>query len=173
MNRSHLLVLLFVWIIGVVLGLNYEVVFPNLNETSVFNTKLEMKPVFGMEPNAWGFFINNLLVGMVIVISGWLTAGSLSCIISFWNAFIMGVLVNSATAMGLTYSLIAHKIIWHGSFEIVGLIIFGAIGLKGFNIMQAILSNKPLVLSVRNILGYSALATMLLFIAAIIENNVI
>jgi len=173
MNRSYLFVLFFVWIVGVLLGLNYESVFPSLNDTSVFNAKLEMKPVFGMQPNAWGFFINNLMVGMVIVVSGWLSAGSLSCIISFWNAFIMGVLLNSAKAMGLTYSLIAHKIIWHGSFEIIGLIIFGAIGLKGFHIIQTILSEKPLRIPFRKIFSHAVLATTLLFIAAIIENIVI
>jgi hypothetical protein len=66
MNRSYLFVLFFVWIVGVLLGLNYESVFPSLNETSVLSTKLEMKPIFGLQPTVWGFFINNLVVGLLV-----------------------------------------------------------------------------------------------------------
>jgi|GEM_PF-6668731 uncharacterized membrane protein SpoIIM required for sporulation len=173
MNRSYLFVLFFVWIVGVLLGLNYESVFPSLNETSVLSTKLEMKPIFGLQPTVWGFFINNLVVGLLMIVSGWLSAGSLSCIISFWNAFIMGVLINSVISLGYSYTIIAHKVIWHGSIEILALIMFGAIGLKGFHFLQTTFTCKPLKIYPRKILIQTVFATALLFVAAIIESNVI
>lgn len=173
MSRSHLFVLLVIWVLGIFIGWNYESFLPYLTERGAINAQFEMKPMLGMQPNVVGLFINNLLVGSMLVLSGWLSAGSLSCIISLWNAFLIGMLLKTAATLGISKLLILNKIIWHGSLEIVGLIIFGAIGLQGFTVINAILNNKPITFPFKEIRKYAFIATTILFAAAVVEDLVI
>lgn len=172
MERSHLFVMLMLWQIGIILGYRFEGMFPNLAKANTL-TLFELKPLFGLSPSIMGFFINNLAVGIVISISGLLSAGSLSCIISFWNAYMMGFLLKVAIILEFSFNTIFHKVFWHGVFEITGLIVFGTIGLKGFSFMQAFFFNKPFEISSEKMLVNVVFATVVLFIAAVIENMII
>lgn len=172
MQRSHLLFLFFVWLGGAFVGFNNEFIFPHLLAYSGTDP-LVLHPILGLNPSIVGFFLNNLVVGIIMTVSGWLTAGILSCVISFWNAFLIGVLLKAAVVMGISYDVIFNKIAWHGSFEILGLLIFGAMGLKGLNLVQSLLFNKPFESPFKKLLSSALLGTSLLFIAALIEITVI
>jgi uncharacterized membrane protein SpoIIM required for sporulation len=172
MQRSHLLILFFVWLGGVFVGFYNELIFPHLLAYGQTNN-LVLHPILGLKPSIFGFFLNNLVVGIIMTVSGWLTAGVLSCVISFWNAFLIGVILKAAIVMGIGYDVIFQKIAWHGSFEILGLLIFGAMGLKGLNLVRAFLFNTPFESQFKKLLCSALLGTGLLFIAALIENTVI
>lgn len=173
MNRSHFCIVLTIWLAGMLLGF----LFQDANQVLLFTKTLpldfEMKPMFGLPTNFLGLFVNNLIVGLIIIVSGWLSAGSFACIISFWNAFIVGFLINAAQHVQIDNSIIINKIIWHGSLEILALIIFGAVGLRGYKITLAMMGSNSLDLQYKQTISQVIFSTSLLLIAAIIESNII
>jgi uncharacterized membrane protein SpoIIM required for sporulation len=112
-------------------------------------------------------FFNNLLVGILISVLGFITGGLLSALILFWNGIIVGELLKSYTINGSVIPFF----IYHGVFEITAFLCFGIIGMKGLDFYVNLFKYNILkVYFPKNLFLYSTIA---LFIGAIIETLLI
>lgn len=109
-------------------------------------------------------FINNFLVSLFISLGGYLTCGILSIVIIFWNAFLIGCLINTIPARSENpFSLF----VFHGIFEFLGFCFSGMVGMYGIDFYRNIFSNNCLKFNVN--IRYQCVSIILLFIAGVVE----
>lgn len=120
------------------------------------------------------YYFNHNFVSFLILISG-LVLFSLT---TLWGQFLNGIMLGAIFAgvsAAKTIQEATASIIFHGIFEILAIIISGAIGLYPCYIIYEILGNAErinLKEHIKKILGMILLAVTLLFVASILEATV-
>ncbi len=112
-------------------------------------------------------FFNNLFVGAILSIFGFLSGGLATILVLFWNGYLLGIVyVLALRILHIEDILYFSK---HIPFEIIGLILFSKIGLKGFLFFKEVLLYKKVNRLMIPEINQFILPISLLFIASIIE----
>jgi len=114
-------------------------------------------------------FLNNLYVGLILVIGGYFTFGLLPWLILFWNGFILSIAIKQVSLL-MYDEFLLYSFLIHGPIEIFAFILFSDIGLNGFRILKNILRKGNNIMIYPNFYQLS-LAILLLGISAIIEGS--
>jgi uncharacterized membrane protein SpoIIM required for sporulation len=112
-------------------------------------------------------FFNNLLVGMLIAVGGFLTGGLVGIMILFWNGVMVGGLLKSHQII----EAIVPYFIYHGVFEITALLGFSIIGLKGWDFYINLF--KYNIVKIRFHKDLFIYSLVILFLGAIVETLLI
>lgn len=116
-------------------------------------------------------FTNNLIVGLLLSLGGYLSGGLLSIIILFWNGFFLSEIIQISIALAIEMDTILYSLIYHAPLEIYSFLLFSSVGIRGFYIVKDIYLNKNKgALSLPKITEFIP-PTFILFISAIIESN--
>jgi len=114
-----------------------------------------------------GIFINNIIVGFLLSVFGYLTGGFLTLLILIWNGFLVAIVYNMAFyQLPLDTILYASK---HVPIEVYAFLIFSEFGLKGRYFFLNIFKNNEIDFKLTPKYKTLILPIVLLFIAAILE----
>ncbi len=115
-------------------------------------------------------FVNNLKVGFMIAIFGFITGGFAAIVIFSWNSYAFGLLV-SGIFLHFTNPLavIAHHVVPHAVAEILAFCLFGCIGVKGFSFIKDVIRNSEISIEQVPKIKMFFLPVLLLLIAALLE----
>ncbi len=112
-------------------------------------------------------FLNNLIVGLILSVFGFLSGGIITTVVLFWNGYILSIIYNTA------FNLLESKEIFYYSkhipLEMIGLILLSSIGFRGFFFYKEVFLEKKLNLKIIPKSNEFPLPILLLFIASIIE----
>lgn len=165
-----LVICLGCWIAGSALSLNYSLI---LKSEGLANYHLMYsRDIVGNLATGGMIFLNNVLTGFILSVLGYFSFGFLSVMVSLYNGYIFGILINgfvSKYAIGSIYLVFLHA-----PTELLALCILGAMGLKGFGNINKLLVNKHNGYF-ESFPGYKALLLplLLLFISAFIESDLL
>ena len=123
---------------------------------------------FGEHPSFWGIFQNNFRVSLLILIGGYLSGGLLTGVIFLWNGYVLGDLILDCLKIGFSWQTIGSGLL-HSPLEIFALLLFGAVGFRGFDFIRGILIQRPLPDRIR--LLPLIIPGVILLLAALIEAN--
>lgn len=143
--------------------LNFEII--QKTNTSIY--KLE---IFDTPHTFYNIFSNNIIVGLLISIGGYFSGGFLVFVILFWNGFFLTEIIQTSIALNISHSEVFYGTIYHGIIEIFALLIFGKIGLKGWEFYKSIFYENKFTMQGLNI-KYFLMPILLLLISAVIESN--
>jgi uncharacterized membrane protein SpoIIM required for sporulation len=114
-------------------------------------------------------FFNNIFIGTLIAIFGFITGGGLSLIILFWNGMIIGELTKLYPIENIIKSV--SFFFYHGIFEIIAILCFGLIGMKGLDFYVNLY--KYNIIKIDFPINLFIFSLILLFIASVIETFLI
>jgi uncharacterized membrane protein SpoIIM required for sporulation len=144
---------------------------PLINENSI--KKEEYKITYdGMKTINTGFdfldiFVNNLVVGLILSVFGFLSGGIITTVVLFWNGYILSIVYNMAFKI-----LEIQEILYYSKHilpEIIALILLSSIGYKGFFFYKKVFLYKKIDLNKNPKLKEFIFPIFILFIASIIE----
>ncbi len=115
-------------------------------------------------------FLNNLNVGLLLLIGGIFTGGTLSLILIMVNGFIVGNVIHVAIAIGNIKSLFTG-LLPHFFFEVFGLLSFAVLGSFTGYILIKLIINQVHQIEYRRLITDGLLMTFLL-VGALIEDFV-
>lgn len=116
-------------------------------------------------------FLNNLSVGLLLSLGGYLSGGLLTVSVLFWNGFVLTEIILTSMTLEIGGYFILYSLIFHAPLEIYSFLLLSSIGMKGFRIIKKIILNKDL-----NSMSFPKYKQfipplIILFISAIIESN--
>lgn len=114
--------------------------------------------------------LTNLLLGVLVSVVGFVTAGIVTATVFLWNGFLLGLVIMKYTFVTEEPMLLMRDLFLHGSFEMLGLLWFGAYGFLGWPFVKSVFftnegTSASKLPQIRDFLP----PTLLLFIAAFIE----
>ncbi|OPH52077.1 hypothetical protein BC351_33490 [Paenibacillus ferrarius] len=125
------------------------------------------------EASAKDIILNNLRIGGVIIVAGWISGGLLSNIIILGNGYLIGYVISYVTAF---YGMdsIYRGLLPHFFFELLGLLFCATVGSFSARILWKWLKNKPQEFSliIKDGLTLLACALLMIVIAGFIEGNI-
>jgi len=137
------------------------------------DTHLQTKSIqiFNKSHDFFNIFRNNISVGLLISVGGYLSGGVLSTIILLYNGYLLTDIIQSALILKIPQTEILYGLIYHSPLELTAFFLFASLGFKGFNFYKTLLFNNRI--EYRSIPSVKALIfpTSLLVVAAIIESN--
>lgn len=135
------------------------------------NTKLKVNynasKTIDSDLNFFDIFINNLIVGLILSVFGFLSGGLITIVVLFWNGYILSIIYGFATQL-LNYQEILYYS-KHIPLEFLAFILLSSIGFKGFLFYKKTYTQKKPDLERIPKLKEFILPITLLFIASIIE----
>jgi hypothetical protein len=144
---------------------------PQISETKIENKRYEISydemKVIDTGFNFLDIFLNNLIVGLILSIFGFLSGGLVTIIVLFWNGYILSIIFNLALNLLETIEILYYS--KHIPIEIIGLILLSSIGFKGFLFYKEVFFQKKINLKIIPKSNEFILPVSLLFIASIIE----
>jgi uncharacterized membrane protein SpoIIM required for sporulation len=144
---------------------------PQISETKIENKRYEISydemKVIDTGFNFLDIFLNNLIVGLILSIFGFLSGGLITIIVLFWNGYILSIIFNLALNLLETIEILYYS--KHIPIEIIGLILLSSIGFKGFLFYKEVFFQKKINLKIIPKSNEFILPVSLLFIASIIE----
>lgn len=139
----------------------------NTSEIKKYEITYDEMKIIDTGFNFLDIFLNNLTVGIILSIFGFLSGGIVTIFVLFWNGYILSIIFNMA------FNLIEIKEILYYSkhipLEIIGLLLLSSIGLRGFNFYREAFFRKKINLNIIPKSNEFVLPVILLFIASIIE----
>ncbi len=142
--------------------------FKVINSTSFSIDNLDL--IGSEHENFYSIFCNNLTVGALLAIGGYLSGGLLTVIILFWNGFLLTEIIQSALLLDISGSDIAYSLMLHGPLEIFAFLLFAKIGLEGWQFYKGILREQTIAFKNVTLRGFLWPVTLLV-LAALIESN--
>lgn len=112
-------------------------------------------------------FLNNLLVGLMLSVLGFFTAGLLTAVLLFWNGYILGIVYSAAFYILDMGHLLYHS--KHIPLELYGLVLFSQIGFKGFFFFREIVLGRGIRIRAFLDLNKFLVPTLCLSLAAFLE----
>jgi uncharacterized membrane protein SpoIIM required for sporulation len=162
-DGKHFLVSSLFIILGIILSYNLE------NQQIIIETTQSMNN--NVIKFDWDIFFHilprNIIVGILIAVCGFISAGIGCFVILFWNGMNIGCMVKS---LQLNESTIPY-FVYHGIFEIAAFLGFSVIGMKGVkffidlfkhNILTFKLPFRPLLFSAISISIAAIIETLLI-----------
>lgn len=119
---------------------------PQISETNIENKRYEISydemKIIDTGFNFLDIFLNNLIVGFILSIFGFLSGGLITIIVLFWNGYILSIIFNLALNLLETKEILYYS--KHIPIEIIGLILFSSIGFKGFLFYKDVFFQKKI-----------------------------
>lgn len=115
-------------------------------------------------------YFNNVLVGVLLSVIGFLTAGALTAIVLVSNGFYMTLIILESYLSGMGFTEIFHAIAFHGFFELASFLWLGVIGFGGYEAYKKVIFNDVKISKYLFNYKQLVLANMLLFFAALVES---
>lgn len=144
---------------------------PQINENSLKQNKYEITyddmKVINTGFDFLDIFLNNLIVGLILSVFGFLSGGLITIIVFFWNGYILGIIYNMAFKILETQEILYYS--KHILPEIIALILLSSIGYKGFFFYEEAFFQKKINLNKIPKIKEFVFPVFLLFIASIIE----
>jgi len=112
-------------------------------------------------------FLNNLLVGLMLSVFGFITGGMLSVVILFWNGYLLGIIYSAVFSI-VPWSDIVYNS-KHIPTELYALIIFATLGFQGFHFCKALLVERKICKQHIPKMKKTIFPIILLFVSAILE----
>ena len=112
-------------------------------------------------------FVNNLIIGFMLSILGFISGGLVTTVILFWNGYLISIIYDIAFSI-----LTIEDILYfskHVPIEIFALILFAKIGIEGFFFYRRIICNNKIEFKKMPKFNEFILPIILLFTASIIE----
>ncbi|SFH85091.1 stage II sporulation protein M [Halpernia frigidisoli] len=127
------------------------------------------KNIYGdTNKNFFQIFLNNLFIGFLLSILGFLSGGLLTILILFWNGYLLSIVYSMAFySLNITDILYYSK---HIPIELFALMLFSNIGYKGFYFYKDFLINRNLTKTYLPKISDFIIPISLLFISSIIES---
>ncbi len=117
--------------------------------------------------NLVDIFLNNSLLGLMLSVLGFFTAGLLTVGLLFWNGYMLGIVYSAAfRVLDVGHLLYYSK---HIPLELYGLVLFSQMGFKGFFFFREILLERGIRREAFLDLKGLALPTLCLLLAACLE----
>lgn len=140
-------------------------------EPSIYNS--DFSDTYIKDTGALSIIKNNLNISMSLIL-GNLFLGATTLIKLFYNGLLCGMMLEIHSS-NLSISTIVVKTVFHGLFEIPGIIICGGIGLKTLTTCIKAINRKKIELKVqiRDSLFLFLFSTILIIIGGVIEGNII
>ena len=137
------------------------------------DTKLQAKSIqiFNKSHAFLEIFKNNLFVGLLISIGGYLSGGILSVIILFYNGYLLADLIQSALILEIPQTEIIYGLIYHAPIELLAFFLLGSFGFKGFNFYKTLFFRNQIRHEWMSSVYALLIPTFLLALAASIESN--
>ena len=166
-KKFGLLIILFLaYLVGCTIGF-----FSGVNDshtTDYSNHSQKTNPLYELcsHERFWAIFKNNIIVSFNNLLFGAFSFGLLSIFYLFYNGFVFGYVIGRSTQI-MTFPEIAKATIPH-SFEFLGIVLYGYIGY----VFSVYLYTKKALFEKKTILRIFIMATIIILVAAIIENYV-
>lgn len=163
---GFLLILVFIYLIGFVIGL-----VSGMNEIHTTNTPINNAHTISLldlpiHERFLEIFKNNIIVSFKNMVFGALSFGFFSVLYTFYNGFFFGF-VTGISFHFLTISEILKSTLPH-SFELFGIALFGYIGF----LFSVYLFTRRIFVEMKIVLTLFILGTIIILMAAIVENYV-
>ncbi|MCY9657573.1 stage II sporulation protein M [Paenibacillus chondroitinus] len=125
------------------------------------------------EASAKDIIINNLRIGGVIIVAGWVSAGLLSNIIILGNGYLIGYVISYVTSF-YGMNSIYRGLLPHFFFELLGLLFCATVGSFSARILWIWFKNKPqeISLMVKDGLTLLFCALLMIVIAGFVEGSI-
>ena len=164
------LICLLCWIVGTVVALDYPML---LKSSALPNYHfIYSKSLYINFSASWMVLLNNLFTGFILCILGYLSFGFLAIMVSLYNGYIFGLVVNTFVSKYTFASM--YLVFLHAPMEVYALCYLGAIGLMGFSNLRKILAHEPIVYFEQfPRLPFFFLPILFLAIAACIESDLL
>lgn len=144
---------------------------PQISEHSIKQKKYEITyddiKVINTGFNFLDIFLNNLIVGLIISVFGFLSGGLITTVVLFWNGYILSIVYSMAFNILEIQEILYYS--KHIPLEFIALILLSSVGYKGFFFYKEAFIQKKLNLNLIPKVNEFALPVSLLFIASIIE----
>jgi len=133
-------------------------------------------PVQGLSPSkadSLDIIFNNLAVGGILIVSGWITAGVISSLFLAFNGFTVGVVVGHV-AVGYGLTPIYRGLLPHFFVELLALLLCAVLGLFSAQILWRLAKRQSFAVSeyIRDGLLLAASALLLFTFAGLIEGHI-
>ena len=158
------------WLTGTAISLNYTLIIKS-NELLSYDLSYT-KDTASHLSNCAMILLNNIGTGFILSVFSYFSFGFLSIIVSIYNGYILGLLVNGFVSKYAAASI--YLVLLHAPFELFALCYLGAIGLGGFGNLRAVFSNKHIDYFVRfPSFKVFILPMLLLVFAALLESDLL
>ncbi len=112
-------------------------------------------------------FLNNLMIGVLLAIFGFITGGAMTLILLFWNGYLLSMIYSASIGTLPTSEILSSS--KHIPLELFSFLLYAQIGLRGFGFFRQILLHKKI--DTQTIPNPKKLIapTIILFVASILE----
>jgi len=136
--KKAFMICLLCWILGTAFAIDYSMI---LKSTSLPYYHLVYSKSMLINLSAtWKILLNNLFTSFILCILGYLSFGLLAVMISLYNGYIIGLIINSFVSKYTFASM--YLVFLHAPIEVYVLCYFGAIGLMGFENLRKMLADE-------------------------------
>jgi uncharacterized membrane protein SpoIIM required for sporulation len=108
-------------------------------------------------------FLNNVIVGLLLSLAGYFSGGILTLLILFWN----GIALGTTLSLYILDASLLNFFIYHGPIELLGLFLFGTIGLRGWKLYFTMFKQKNFCIEIK--FYELVVPTTIILVAALIE----
>ncbi|MEY2922372.1 MAG: hypothetical protein RL108_994 [Bacteroidota bacterium] len=116
-------------------------------------------------------FLTNLRVGVLIVFFGFITGGLASIIVFGWNAFSLGLLINTIfSTYKNPFLVLQEHLLPHAITEIIAFYLYAYVGLEGIPFFYKIIANSEFSMELIPSPRFLIIPSGLLIISALIES---
>lgn len=112
-------------------------------------------------------FFNNIVLGIILSIFGYLSGGIVTITLLFYNGYLLGIFYKAGVLLLSSYEIFISSL--HIPTEIFAFVLFSEFGLKGFKFYRTFLVKKQIEYSTFFEFKKLIFPTVLLFISAFIE----
>lgn len=136
--KKAFMICLLCWIVGTAVAIDYPM---HLKSSSLPNYHLMFSKILFINLSAtWKILLNNLFTSFILCILGYLSFGLLAILVSLYNGYIFGLVVNTFVSKYTFASL--YLVCLHAPMEVYALCYFGAVGLMGFQNLRQIFAHE-------------------------------
>ncbi|MCE4217872.1 stage II sporulation protein M [Aquirufa antheringensis] len=160
------LLLGFVGLAFYIIGFQYKLPLSEVKETYlVTRTNVDHWELF------FFLFLTNLRVGLLIVVFGFITGGLASIIVFGWNAFSLGLLINSIfSTYKNPFLVLQEHLLPHATTEIAAFYLYACVGLEGYHFFKKMVANSEFTIELIPSPRFLIIPSGLLVISALIES---
>jgi uncharacterized membrane protein SpoIIM required for sporulation len=149
-----------------IIGYQYK-----LPPSEVKETYLVMKKNVDHWEMFFFLLLTNLRVGLLIVFLGFITGGLASIIVFGWNAFSLGLLINSIfSTYKNPFLVLQEHLLPHAISEIAAFYLYAYVGLEGIQFFKKIVANSEFKAELIPSLQVLIIPSGLLVLSALLES---
>ncbi len=85
---------------------------------------------------------NNTIVGLIICIGGYFSAGIIAVVCLVWNSYLLGLIIQSTLAIGIPLEKVLISFSTYGIIELFALLWLSVLGLQGSLVLKDLVWSK-------------------------------